>query len=101
MGTHWGNSSDARAQARKDAANATLEALDARQMTATGAALSITFHAPSNRRVDAQNILSALKSQLDGIADALTLDDSTFDPITIRRGSVRKPGSVVIEIDLI
>lgn len=97
-GTHWSTSSLARATARDEARIVTMQAMTMGEYPA-GAAMRITFHAPSNRRYDLQNALSALKPHLDGIADALHVDDCTFTPITIVRGAVRRPGCVSVEID--
>lgn len=97
-GQHWAVSSEARAIARDEGRVLTMQALTAEHPT--GAAMRLTFHAPTNRRYDLQNALSALKPHLDGIADALHVDDCTFSPITIVRGAVRKPGCVTVEIDV-
>ena len=52
--------------------------------------LDITFHPPDNRRRDLDNMLASIKSGLDGISDALGVDDSTWT-LTIRRGETCKP----------
>ena len=41
---------------------------------------SITFHPPDARRRDWDNMLAAIKSGLDGIAQAYGIDDSRFRP---------------------
>lgn len=48
-------------------------------------ALDITFYPRSRRRMDIDNFLSSMKSPIDGIADALEVDDSRFE-YTIRKG---------------
>lgn len=98
-GEHWAKSSSERAAARVEGKYRTMEAMPPGIVYC--AALRITFHAPTNRRYDISNGLGALKSQLDGVADALHIDDSTFSPITIVRGAVRKPGCVTVEIDTV
>lgn len=59
--------------------------------------VSVTFHAPDNRRRDSDNLLSSLKSALDGIADATGIDDSRWS-IQIERGEVIPGGSVVVRL---
>ena len=60
--------------------------------------LCITFHAPDRRKRDRDNCLAAAKHQLDGVALALGIDDSRFEPLTVRRGEPVKGGLMVVEI---
>jgi len=58
--------------------------------------LDITFHPPDARRRDLDNMLASIKYGLDGIAEAMGVDDSVFS-FTIRKGDpVRPHGAVVI-----
>ena len=66
-------------------------------MRDVGLHLCITFHPPDRRRRDIDNMLASIKSQLDGIADVIGVDDSMWD-LTLRRGPVVKGGSVVIGV---
>jgi len=59
----------------------------------------ITFIQPDRRARDRDNLLAACKPMLDGVADALGVNDSQFEPMTIRRQYGKKPGMVLIEID--
>ena len=61
-------------------------------------ALSITFHPPTGHRRDLDNCLASIKGALDGIADALEVDDQIFRPITIDFDEVVKGGKIIIEI---
>jgi crossover junction endodeoxyribonuclease RusA len=59
--------------------------------------VAITFHPPDKRRRDTDGMLSALKSSLDGVADALQVDDSLFDlSLTVREPV--KGGEVVVTV---
>lgn len=60
--------------------------------------LSITFVMPDNRDRDLDNLLASIKSGIDGIATALTVNDKAFSPITIKRGDVVKHGAVLVEV---
>jgi crossover junction endodeoxyribonuclease RusA len=60
--------------------------------------LVITFIQPDRRHRDRDNLLAACKPSLDGVAEALEINDSQFDPVTIRREYGVNPGGVRIEI---
>jgi crossover junction endodeoxyribonuclease RusA len=60
--------------------------------------LSVVFMPPDGRRRDLDNMLAAMKPALDGIADAMGIDDKRFRPILIDVGEVAKPGAVVIGV---
>lgn len=47
---------------------------------------------------DADNLLASIKSGIDGICDALAINDRQFWQITVRFGEVAKGGAVVVEI---
>lgn len=66
--------------------------------TAAEIPIRYTFHAPTRRRYDRDNALAAMKAAQDGIAEALGIDDSRFEPITLRRGDTVKGGAVMVEI---
>ena len=57
----------------------------------------ITFFPPDNRGRDTDNMLSSIKSGLDGIADEIGIDDRHWQ-LTIERGAVRKGGAVAVQI---
>jgi crossover junction endodeoxyribonuclease RusA len=58
----------------------------------------IFFHPPSRGRHDLDNLFASMKPALDGICQALQIDDARIDSATILRGGVEKPGRVVIDI---
>lgn len=60
--------------------------------------LLITFCPPSKRAMDLDNCLAAIKSGIDGLADAWGINDKRFYPITIDWGEVIKDGCVKISI---
>lgn len=57
--------------------------------------LHITFHPPDARRRDLDNMLSAIKYGLDGVALAMGCDDSEW-AITIVRGTPERPNGCVV-----
>ena len=57
----------------------------------------ITFHPPDKRRRDLDNMLSSFKSGIDGIVDAIGVDDSEWT-ITISKAAPVIGGKVMVEI---
>lgn len=102
-GMHWASTTALRKSARTSAGFLAHQAMAADRGSLRGSPdtlpLTITFVQPDRRARDRDNLLAALKPSLDGVADALGVNDSQFDPITIRREYGPKPGSVVIEIE--
>lgn len=100
-GAHWAATSTLRKKARADAHLVALGAMSAGCVPrgAAGAiALIITFVQPDRRARDRDNLLAALKPSLDGVADALGVNDAQFEPVVLRREFGGKPGAVRIEI---
>jgi len=60
--------------------------------------LHITFYPPNKRNHDLDGCLSAMKAGIDGIADALGVDDSRFT-LRIERGQVVKGGAVIVIVE--
>lgn len=58
----------------------------------------IDAYPPDRRRRDADGLLSSLKAALDGVADALEVDDRRFVPHPYIKDEVRKGGEVRIRI---
>ena len=77
---HWATKAKAVKQARKDAFNASFYARLARLPTGEGWThhLSFDFCPPDRRKRDLQNMPATQKAAIDGIADALKVDDATF-----------------------
>lgn len=70
-----------RAKARKDGFIAAQEAGAHKIKSKSASALRIIFHGPDSRRRDLDNLLSACKPMIDGMADAMKRDDSEFGPL--------------------
>ncbi len=58
---------------------------------------SITFRLPSKRLYDLDNLIARFKSGQDGLAEAMGVDDFTFNNVIREIGEVFKGGSVVAE----
>jgi Holliday junction resolvase RusA-like endonuclease len=97
---HWASTSKLRAQAKDTAIILTIQAMAGKRRTdlCEEIPVVITFVQPDKRRRDRDNLLAALKPALDGIAIALSVDDSQFEPVTICRQYGAKPGAVRVQI---
>lgn len=60
--------------------------------------LRVIFCAPNTRKRDRDNLLASIKAGLDGMAQALGIDDSLFARVTIEMGPVIKCGEVRITL---
>lgn len=59
--------------------------------------LSLTFNPPDRRSRDLDGMLGAFKTGLDGIANALRVDDSAFS-LSLRKGEIVKGGAVCVVV---
>lgn len=94
---HWARKASAVAKAR---AAAGWEVKTAKlKLGAVGAVkATIVFYPPNRRAHDLDGLLASMKAAIDGIADAIGVDDSrwTFVPM---KGDVRKGGAVEVTIE--
>lgn len=97
--SHWAAKAKAAKRARSDAFHLAREAgFDARTFADYGGKLHlwIDCYAKTRNYPDADNVLASLKSALDGIADALGVNDSRFQPHPFVKAETG--GKVVIRI---
>lgn len=99
-GRHWAGTQAAKVRARQDGHMATLSAIGRDKiLLGQAVALKITFAAPDGRHRDLDNLLAASKASLDGIAQAIGVDDKCFRPITIDAAKDAKgQGFVIVEV---
>lgn len=97
-GKHWGASQAAKVSAREYGYYAAKQAMTGFSDAGGTIPLSLVFVQPDGRKRDLDNMLSAMKPALDGIAAALGIDDSRFRPVTIDAGEVSKPGCVLVAV---
>lgn len=99
---HWAVIARAKKKAREAASWATISAAGSTANLAPYAAqerlaVGIKFYPPDNRRRDVDNALASLKAALDGIADAMGMDDSRFIIVPQMQAS---DGSARVEVVL-
>lgn len=99
-GMHWAATSKLRKDARQFAFVQARHVCCGQALfgDAGDVALTVTFVMPDRRARDRDNLLAALKPSLDGVAEAIGVNDSRFEPITIRREFGARPGMVRIQI---
>lgn len=96
---HWSRKSRLVKSARQAAWGATLEKFGAPARLPKGSRvhLEMVFCPPDKRRRDADNCIASMKASLDGISDALGVDDSRFVS-TFRMGEPVKGGAVIVTV---
>ena len=67
-----------------------------KQIYAESLSLKLTFYPPTRRKYDKDNALASIKSGLDGLADVLGVDDSSWE-LTIKKGG-DIGGFVLVEV---
>ena len=73
---HWTKRAAATRAARWEAKAATM--VQTRDYVEAPVRIIVRVYPPSRRRMDMANVIGALKASIDGIADALGIDDSQF-----------------------
>ena len=98
-GTHWGKLYKLRSDYRDSSTWLAKHQLKNWKHKGGNIKLTITFEMPDKRKRDADNCLAAAKGALDGLADALFVNDQLFQPILIYRVESKKPGKLIVEIE--
>lgn len=93
---HWATLSRAKKSARLEGRFAARAA--GTFPAASSVAIQVTFIPPNAIRRDADNMLASIKAHLDGIADAIGIDDSRWTWAAPIIAKPEKPGRVVVTI---
>lgn len=75
---HWTRRAKRTRQARSDAYLLTVAAMRDQPALTGKVAVHLAFAPPNRLRRDAHNLAASMKGAIDGIADALLIDDSQF-----------------------
>lgn len=97
-GKHWTTTKQIKQAMRESARNATETACGAFSDDGKAIPLSIVFVAPDARHRDLDNCLAAAKPQIDGIADALGVNDRRFRPILVDYIRGDAPGAMIVAV---
>lgn len=98
-GTHWGKLYKIRSDYRETCTWLAKHQLKGWKHKGGNIKLTITFEMPDKRKRDADNCLAAAKGALDGLADALFVNDQLFQPIMIYRVEGEKLGRLIVELE--
>jgi Holliday junction resolvase RusA-like endonuclease len=98
-GKHWGSMYKAKTEAVTSSFLLTKLQAKNWEPTTKDLRVTVTFLMPDKRKRDADNCLSAAKSALDGVAQALKVDDFQFQPVQVFRRFGEKPGAMIVEIE--
>ena len=60
--------------------------------------VSVTYHPPTNNRIDWDNMANRCKQGFDAISEAIGVDDGKWWPVTSNKGEKVKGGCVVVRI---
>lgn len=100
-GRHWHYAHEAKVAQRQEAYLLTRQAITQSGFELRPGAryrVVMTFHPPDNRRRDVSNLHAAMKAALDGIADAMGIDDSAFVEHGQRLGELHYGGCVAVRV---
>lgn len=95
---HWSKIARAKKAAKRTAHYLVLEA-GIGKIDATSVNVKLSFYPPSKRQFDADNLIASHKAALDGISDAIGVDDSKFIISATPHGPVEKNGMVKVELE--
>lgn len=100
-GKHWGFSHPAKVAQHDEAYLLTRQAIVTSGFEADAQRkyrVEMEFNPPDKRRRDVSNLHAACKAMLDGIAEAMGIDDSRFVQHEQRMGDMHRIGRVVVKV---
>lgn len=97
-GFHWAMVAKVKAQQHDDALMLTLHHKGDWQAPQGDVALSLLYLLPDKRHRDLDNLLAGSKALIDGMAQALGVDDKRFRPILIDTAPGPKGGALIAAI---
>jgi crossover junction endodeoxyribonuclease RusA len=96
--THWATLARAKKAARREGHLATFSASTYLPTTWAAVGIQVTFIPPDARRRDLDNLIASIKPHLDGISDAIRIDDSRWIWAAPVMAAPEKPGRVVVTL---
>lgn len=100
-GKHWTTTYTAKTNYRQLSGWSTKHQMKDWKPTDKPIRLTVTFVMPDKRLRDTDNCLAAAKAALDGMADALGVNDRQFQPVVVYRQYGDKPGKMIVELEVI
>ena len=98
-GKHWASTHKVKKQYKEDCFY--LTKIESKNFINDGEPIRLTliYMMPDKRHRDVDNCLAASKAGLDGVADALGVNDHQFQPITVYRFAGERPGSLIVQLE--
>lgn len=100
-GTHWATTNKVKTKYKEDCFYLSKMQIKDRPWQDGDIRMTLVYVMPDKRHRDADNCLAASKAGLDGLADALIINDKRFQPITIYRISGEKPGNLIVQLEML
>lgn len=98
-GKHWGSLYKLKSDYRESSTWLAKSQLGDWKHNGNPIVLTLAFHMPDKRWRDADNCLAAAKAGIDGLADAIMVNDRIFNPIIVQRILGEKPGKLIITLE--
>lgn len=95
---HWAQIARAKKAAKRTAYYTALEA-GLGKIEATAIKVRLSFFPPDQRPRDTDNMIASMKAALDGVSQAIGVDDSKWTLEVSPRGPIEKHGMVKIELE--
>lgn len=99
QGKHWAVTRPARNKAKSDAFYLTKQA--GWQGRDVSGCLKVMFYCPDRCKRDLDNLIHAMKPALDGVAQAIGIDDSNFKPLLIDRDVAENRAAARVELEFV
>ena len=93
---HWARKANVKKRARYTAMIQAHNAHFAALGNAKRVEVALEFVPPDNRRRDLDNLIASMKAPLDGLADAMNIDDSCFTLRAEMADRTQVPGCVLV-----
>jgi crossover junction endodeoxyribonuclease RusA len=94
--THWAMLARAKKAARREGYVSAIQT--SADVIASPVSIQVTFTPPNARRHDIDNLIASIKAHLDGISDAIGIDDSRWIWAAPVIAKPEKPGRVVVTL---
>lgn len=97
---HWTKTAKAKKLYRNECFFVTLSQIsenriDAIKFAQTCTHMDFCFCAPNMRKYDKDNLLARMKSGIDGMCDALKINDNAFTSISVHEGPIKRNSGIV------
>lgn len=94
---NWWEKSTA-AKSYKETCGKECMAQGVRKMGCTDVTVTVTYHPPTNGRIDWDNMANRCKQGFDAISEAIGVDDGNWWPVVSEKGDKVKGGCVLVHI---